>query len=119
MQQQQQNMIQNPKMPNEPQTQSPEMSDRDRLNDCLSTCKYITDGLNVMAREASHKVLYQDVVNMLTETHNGARDIFNLMFEQGHYAFEAAEEQKIQQAEQQFKQYAQNQFPNKGMGMMQ
>lgn len=119
MHQQQQNMIQNPAMPNEPQTKTPEMNDRDILNDCLSTCKYITDGLNVMALEASHKALYQDVVNMLTETHGCARDLFNVMFEQGHYAFEAAEEQKIQQAEQQFKNYAQNQFPNKGFGMMQ
>lgn len=118
MQQNNSNTIQNPKMPGEPQVKGPQMNDRDRLNDCLSSCKWVTDNLNIMAREASHQALNQDVVTMLTETHQSCRDFFNLMFEQGHYKFEAADQQKIQQAEQQFSQYAQTQFPKNGNQMM-
>ncbi len=118
-QQHQQNVIQNPKMSNEPQVKTLEMNDRDRLNDCLSSEKWLSDNFNVMAREASHRQLYQDIMTILNETHQCARDFFNLMFEQGHYKLEAAESQKIQQAQQQFQNYAQSQFPNSGMGMMQ
>lgn len=116
MPQQQQNTIQNPKLPNEPQTKGPGMNDRDRLNDCLSSEKWLSDNFNVMAREASHQQLHQDVMTILNETHRCARDIFNLMFEQGHYKMEASEAQKIQQIQQQFQSYAQSQFP--GMGQM-
>ncbi len=119
MQQQNPNVIQNPKMPGESQVKGPEMNDRDRLNDCLSTCKFITDNLNIMAREASHQSLHQDVITMLNETHQAARETFNLMFEMGHYKLEAAEAQKIQQVQQQFQNYAQTQFPSGGGPMMQ
>lgn len=117
MQQQNPNMIKNPKMPGEPQNKGPEMNDRDRLNDCLSSTKWITDNYNIMAREASHRALFQDVMTILNETHQSARDIFNLMFEQGHYSFEAADAQKIQQTQQQFQGYAQTQFTGAGIPM--
>lgn len=114
MQQKNQNVIQNPKMPNEPQVKGPEMNDRDRLNDCLSACKWLTDNFNIMAREASHQELYQDLMTILNETHQSAREFFNLMFEQGHYTLEAAEQNKIQQTKQQFDNYAKTQFPDGG-----
>jgi len=109
-QQQSPNTIKNPQLPGEPQVKGPEMNDRDRLNDCLFTEKYLTDSLNTMVREASHRELYQDLVSILNETHNCARDFFNLMFEQGHYALEAEEQQKIQQEQQKFQNYSQSQF---------
>lgn len=118
MQQQNPNVIQNPKMPNEPQTKGPQMNDRDRLNDCLSSCKWLTDNFNIMAREASHQALNQDLMMILNETHQSCRNFFNLMFEQGHYKLEAADQQQIQQAQQQYQQYAQTQFPGGGQGMM-
>ncbi len=119
MQQQNANVIQNPKMPGEPQTKGPEMNDRDRLNDCLSACKWLTDNFNIMAREASHQALHRDVMTILNDTHQSAREFFNLMFEQGHYKLEAAEEQKIQQLHQQFQNYGQTQLPQQGQGIMQ
>lgn len=108
-QQNQANIIQNPKMSNE--QAGPQMNDRDRLNDCLSSDKWLTDNFNIMARECSHRELYNDCITILTETHQCCRDIFNHMFEMGHYKLETAEAQKIQQSQQQFQQYAQTQFP--------
>lgn len=105
------NVIQNPKLPGEPQAKGIEMNDRDRINDCLSAEKWLTDNFNIMAREASHRELHQDLMGILNETHQCARDFFNLMFQQGHYKLEAEEQQKIQQSQQQFRQYAQTQFP--------
>lgn len=117
--QQNQNIIQNPKMPGEPQAKGPQMNDRDRLNDCLSSEKWLTDNFNIMAREASHRELHQDIMNILNETHQCARDFFNLMFEQGHYKLEAEQPQKIQQIHQQFQQYGQTQLSSSGQMNMQ
>lgn len=119
MQQQNQNVIANPKMPYENQVKGPEMNDRDRLNDCLASCKFLTDNLNVMAREASYRQLNQDTLGILMETHQSARDFFNLMFEQGHYKLEAEESTKIQQARTQFQNYAQTQLNTIRPDMMQ
>jgi len=115
----QNNVLQNPQMQGQDQSAGPQMNDRDRLNDCLSSCKWLTDNLNIMARESSHRALHQDVLNILVETHQSARDAFNLMFELGHYKMEVEDAQKIQQAQQQFQNYAQTQFPNASGGMMQ
>ena len=116
-QQQSPNTIKNPNLPGEPQVKGPEMNDRDRLNDCLATEKWLTDNLNIMVREASYRELHQDLAGILNETHSCARDFFNLMFEQGHYSLEAEEQQKIQQAQQKFQNYAQTQFSQGGTMM--
>jgi spore coat protein CotF len=102
--------IQNPKPPYESKVKGPELNDRDRLNDILATEKYITNGLNVAAREASHQALHQDIMTILTETHQCQRDIFELMFRKGHYKLEAEEQSMLDQAYQQFNNYS-SQFP--------
>lgn len=106
----QSNMIANPKPPNEPQTKGPQMNDRDFINDGLATCKYLTDSLNVAVREASHQQLHTDMLQLLTETHQSARELYDLMFQKGWYKLEAAEQQKLQQGYQQFSGYS-SQFP--------
>ncbi|WP_062354480.1 spore coat protein [Bacillus kwashiorkori] len=103
----QQNKIQNPT------TQlhkSPEMNDRDFINDMLATEKYMTASYSVALNEASHQPLYEDILNIFTETQNCQRELFNLMFKKGWYGFDAAEQQKLQQSYQQFQGYS-NQFP--------
>lgn len=105
-----QNEIANPQSPQLPQVKGPEMNDRDFLNDGLSTCKYLTDSLNVAVREASHEQLHADLVQILTETHHSARELYNMMFQNGWYKLEAEEQQKLQQAQQQFSGYS-SQFP--------
>ncbi|WP_048600278.1 spore coat protein [Rubeoparvulum massiliense] len=97
--------IANPKPPGEPQVKGPQMNDRDMVNDALSTVKYLTDSLNVMAREASHEALHQDIMTCLVETHQCQRDLFNLMFQEGWYKLEAEDQQKLDQAFQQFSGY--------------
>jgi spore coat protein CotF len=104
------NIIKNPKPPGEPQVKGPQMNDRDYLNDLLATEKYLTDGFNVAVREASHDQLYQDWLQILQETHQASRDIFNLMFQKGWYKLEAEQQQKLDQAYQQFSGYS-SQFP--------
>jgi spore coat protein CotF len=110
MQTQNQNQIANPQTGQLPKVKGPEMNDRDFVNDGLSTCKYITDSLNIAIREASHDQLHNDMVQILQETHQSARDLFNLMFQKGWYKLEAEEQQKLTQAYQQFNGYS-TQFP--------
>ncbi|ALS24115.1 MULTISPECIES: spore coat protein [Paenibacillus] len=104
------NEIANPQSGQLPNIKGPQMNDRDFLNDGLSTCKYLTDGFNVAVREASHQQLHDDMLQILTETHQSARELYNLMFQNGWYKLEAEEQQKLQQAHQQFSGYS-SQFP--------
>lgn len=112
MQQQNQNpnVIKNPKPANEPQVKGPQMNDRDFLNDILLTEKYLTDSFNVAVREASHDSLHQDYMTILMETHQAQRHAFNLMFQKGWYKLEAEQQQKLDQAHKQFSNYS-SQFP--------
>lgn len=105
------NKIQNPKT-EVPQT--PEMNDRDFLNDMLTTEKYMTDSYSTAMNEASHQDLYNDISLIFNETQNVQRDLFNLMFEKGWYSFEAANQQAVDQSFQQFTGYN-SQLPTGGM----
>ncbi|WP_042353489.1 spore coat protein [Bacillus rubiinfantis] len=109
-QSQNQSKIANPQTGQLPKVKSPEMNDRDFVNDGLSTCKYITDSLNIAVREASHQQLHDDMVQILQETHQSCRELYELMFKNGWYKLEAEEQQKIDQAYQQFSSYS-SQFP--------
>ncbi len=91
--------------------QTPDMNERDFLNDILVNEKYITNGLNTFSREASHQDLFNDVKQILNETHDCARDIYNVMFKEGFYELEAAESQKISKTQQKFSDYINKQSP--------
>ncbi|MBY0124193.1 spore coat protein [Bacillus sp. S/N-304-OC-R1] len=96
-----------------PETQipkTPQMNERDFTNDLLSTEKYMTASYCTYLNEASHQSLYQDVLNIFTETQNQQRELYNLMFRKGWYKLEAADQQKMQQSYQQFQGYT-NQLP--------
>ncbi|KHD84947.1 spore coat protein [Heyndrickxia ginsengihumi] len=102
-----QQKIQNPKTQ---VPESPTMNDRDLANDLLSMEKYMTASYSTALNEASHDSLYQDLLSIFTETQNQQRQLFELMFQQGWYSLEAADQQKIQQSFQQHQSYS-NQFP--------
>ncbi|KKK37739.1 hypothetical protein WQ57_12330 [Mesobacillus campisalis] len=104
------NQIANQQTGELPKVKTPEMNDRDFVNDALSTCKYITDSMNIAVREASHEALYNDMVQILKETHDSTRNLFNLMFKHGWYKLEAEDQQKIDKAHKQFSNYSE-QFP--------
>jgi spore coat protein CotF len=108
----QQNIIQNPSTM--PEAKNPDLNDRDYVNDILANEKYLTDSINVFAREASHNELYNDIKMILNETHDCARDIFNTMFQEGMYELQIAPQQEIQQTHQQFSNYLNSQDPYRG-----
>ncbi len=103
--------IKNPKSESVSEQKTADMNDRDFINDILANQKYLTDNFNVFAREASHSDLHEDVKQILMETHDDTRKLFNLMFEEGFYELQAADENEIQQAEQQFSDYLNTQNP--------
>ncbi|MCP3740550.1 spore coat protein [Rossellomorea sp. BNER] len=104
---QNQSKIQNPKV-QIPQT--PQMNERDFVNDVLSMEKYMTDAYCTALNEASHQALYQDLLTIFNETQNAQREMYNAMFRKGWYKLEAVDQQKMQQSYQQHQQYA-SQFP--------
>lgn len=100
-----------------PETQipkTPQMNDRDFLNDCLLMEKYLTTNYAIAVHEMSHQDLYKDVLSIYQETEQCQRDLYNLMFKKGWYGLEAEDAQKLQQTYQQFQNYEQQQFPNNG-----
>ncbi|GGF32323.1 hypothetical protein GCM10010954_34410 [Halobacillus andaensis] len=107
MQQNQQNKIQNPET-QIPKT--PQMNERDFVNDLLTTEKYMTGAYNIALNEASNQTLYQDLATIFKETQDCQRNLYNLMFKNGWYALEQAEQTKVQNSYQQFSGYK-NQLP--------
>lgn len=102
-----QQKVQNP----ETQVQkTPEMNDRDFLNDMLSTEKYMTQSYSTALNEASNQALYQDLSAIFNETQDMQRTLYNLMFKNGWYSLDKADQNNVQQANQQFTGYT-NQFP--------
>lgn len=96
-----------------PETQiqkTPQMNERDFLNDILTTEKYMSDSYSIALNEASHEALFSDLQQVATETQQCQRDLFNLMFKKGWYSFDAASDQALSQSYQQFTGYK-NQFP--------
>jgi len=93
---------------------TPQMNDRDFLNDCLATEKYITNAYSIALNEASHEALYQDLLSIYTEAQNEQRQLYNLMFKKGWYKLEQEDQQKLQQKHQQFYNYTTTQFPYGG-----
>lgn len=98
-------VLKNPQTGQLPQVKGPEMNERDFVNDILATEKNITDGFNIFCRETSNQALHQVTMDILNESHQAARNLFNLMFKKGWYSLAAAPQQDIQQTAQQFQNY--------------
>ncbi|QTN00233.1 spore coat protein [Sediminibacillus dalangtanensis] len=89
---------------------TPQMSERDFVNDVLASEKYLTGAYSIALNEASNQGLYQDLAAIFKETQDCQRNLYNLMFKNGWYSLEKADQHKIQQAYQQYSGYM-NQFP--------
>lgn len=107
MNQNQQQSIQNPETKIQ---KTPEMNERDFINDILTMEKYMTSSYITFLHEASHTSLYEDIHTIFNETQNAQRELYNTMFQKGWYKIEPADQQKLQQSYQQFQGYS-NQFP--------
>jgi spore coat protein CotF len=90
--------------------QTPQMTDRDFINDILATEKYLSNSYNTAVHEASIPQLYQIQLKHLNNTHQAAWDLYQIMHQKGWYQVEPAENQKISQKATQFANYT-SQFP--------
>jgi len=93
-----------------PKVKGPEMNERDRINDVLSSVKQMTVGYTIGLNEMQNPKLHQDIQNILNDTHLAQKQIFDVMFQKGWYKMNAADQQEISQAHSQFSQYR-TQFP--------
>ncbi|GAA0499858.1 spore coat protein [Salinibacillus aidingensis] len=89
---------------------TPQMNERDFVNDMLATEKYMTASYTTAMNEVSNQRLYQDVSLIFKETQDCQRNLFDLMFKNGWYSLEVADQQKMQQSYQQYAGYK-NQLP--------
>ncbi|MGG4264586.1 spore coat protein [Peribacillus simplex] len=101
------NKIQNPESP---VAKTPQMNDRDFINDMLTTQKYFSNSYSVALNEMSNQALFQDIFSVSKENQEMQRELYNLMFEKGWYGLEKAQAQSLSQSYQQFSGYK-NQFP--------
>jgi spore coat protein CotF len=97
--------------PGEPQVKGPEMNDRDRVNDILSSVKAMTQGYNTGLNEMQNPALHKTVSGILNDLHETQFSLFNTMFDNGWYKLPVADQQEIQKAHQQFSGYH-SQFPH-------
>ncbi|EIT85562.1 Coat F domain-containing protein [Fictibacillus macauensis ZFHKF-1] len=100
--------IQNPETPI---SKTPEMNDRDHLNDLLAYEKYMTASYSTAMNEASHTALYEEIHHIFDETKTMQRTLYELMFQKGWYALTPEQPETLQQANQQFTGYM-SQFPH-------
>lgn len=72
-----------------------EMNDRDYLNSILELEKNMSNNYSIALNEASNEYLYEDYFTLFEDTKDAARECYNLMFKNGWYTLEEAEEQKV------------------------
>lgn len=77
-------------------------TDKEILNDGLSTQKATTDKFNLAANECVHRDLRDTILNVLGQEHSIQYDVFNMTHQRGWYQTPAAEEKKVAQAKQKF-----------------
>ena len=76
--------------PSAPVPKTPQMNERDFINDMLTTEKYFSNSYSVAINEMSHQSLFQDISNIANETQLMQRELYNLMFQKGWYGLEKA-----------------------------
>ena len=86
------NMIQNQKV--EVPT-GLELNDKDYMNCLLTTLKEMTKNYAIALTEISNEELYQEFKELFNEVSLLQRETYELMFQNGWYSVEKAEEQKI------------------------
>lgn len=79
-------------------------TEREMLDDSLSSQKYITENYNMCANEASTPAIKSEFMNILSEEHQIQHDVFTEMQKRGWYVVEQAEQNKITQAKLKFSQ---------------
>ncbi len=78
-------------------------TEKEILGDALSTQKATTELFNKSANECVHGDLREALLDILEDEHDIQQDVFDMMHSQGLYPTPAADEKKVQQLKQQYK----------------
>ncbi len=78
------------------------MSEKEILNDCLSSQKHISASYNSFAGECASEQLRNAFLNILDDEHRIQADLFTNLSSNGWYTLQPAEQQKVQQAKQKY-----------------
>ena len=81
-------------------------SDREIMDDILTSQKHITGVYNTFSNECVNEKLKNDMVNILNEEHAMQFNVFSEMQSRGWYSPEAAQQQKISQTKTKFENMA-------------
>lgn len=76
--------------------------DRAKLDDALSSQKFISDGYNTSANEAAEPMVKNTLMSLLEEEHDIQHDLFLQMQKRGWYQTEPAPQQKIDETKSKF-----------------
>lgn len=77
--------------------------EKEILTDALSSQKFVTDNYNTFANECSNPSVKNEFIDILNEEHQIQFEIFSEMNKRGWYPTQPAEQQKISQTKQKFK----------------
>lgn len=72
------------------------LTEEDILNDVMLCEKNISNCYSIAINEMSNTKLYKKIMKLFEETKDIARDIFNLMYQNGWYTLESEDESKIE-----------------------
>ena len=86
----------------------PCFSDKEMMNDVLSSQKFMTDGYNTTANESDEQTVRSAVMSILNDEHTIQHDVFTEMKKRGWYQTEAAPQTKIDETKQKFDIYSCN-----------
>jgi len=76
--------------------------DQAKLDDALSSQKFISSSYNTCANEAAEPVVKNTLMSLLEDEHQIQHDLFVQMQKRGWYQTEAAPQQKIEEAKNKF-----------------
>ena len=78
------------------------MTDKEIMDDILSSQKAITGVYNTFSNECTNQCLRDDFLNILREEHNIQSDVFNQMQQRGWYNPPQAQQQMVDQVKTKF-----------------
>ncbi len=84
----------------------PCFTDKEMMNDVLSSQKFMTDGYNSTANEAKESTVRSAFMSILNDEHTIQQDVFNEMEKRGWYQTEQAPQNKIDETKQKFNAYS-------------
>ena len=79
-------------------------TDKEILGDGLSTQKATTDLFNTASNECVHDNVRSTMLKILEQEHIIQNEVFNMMHDRGYYETPAADDKKVQEAQQKFSQ---------------